>query len=844
VTVVNPNSSGGTSSPQVFTILPSPPAAAWVKPIAGVSNPQDLVWDSAHGLLYVSIASTDTVAPNTIIPVNPSTATAGTPVPVGNNPDLLSISSDSSYLWAGLDGAGSVQRFDLPGLSKDVAFALPLDPGGLPQQAVSLEAAPGSPHTVGVVAGLVNASPPGDGVYIYDDATPRPTSVLGYEYLGAMLDWVQWGANDSVMYGSRVSSPNGVATLNVTASGVSLGQYNGGPAGPAYTRYDSSNGLLYSTGSAFNAFTGGLAGGFDLEGNMACTADPSLGRYYCVRTSPELGRYELWVFDLSSYTVVDRVVFQSPALAPIEGQPWRLVRWGNAGLALMSRAGEGTPGSGGLLLIDGPAINSSSPADFSTGIVGEAYSWTASLAPSQVQVGSGNLTVTITGSGFTPLSVACLLCDGIQNQYLPTTYVSAQELTASVPSSAVAKARMVPISVLDYATGLVSSNSLTLAVLPPPTGSTQVTALNMAGLAMDWDANSGLLYVATDAVDSAYPNSIVAVNGEAGAVVKHQFVGSDPDLVAVSAKGQFLYAAFANATTETQLQLPGLRAPLTWTLNNPEGTGAYWAGDLRTAPTNPDVTAVDLIVPGFFPSELGGVVIYDDNTLQPDFVNGWGVGRYPFTIYDTLAWGASDQILTAVCNVVCLNTPVSPLYELQVTQLGASFVAAGAPTFSEGDIHSDFGTGLIYSDDGSVGDPNTQTVVGSYNASGLVAPDSALNRVFILGQTAAQANTSNFTIESFDEKSYTPVSSITLQDLIGAPFQLVRWGPSGLAVLTFSTSIGINGLGSPGMLYLIQDTSFVSSAQSAAAELSKSQEFVQRRWKPLSKVSLLSFRPR
>jgi hypothetical protein len=837
VTVVNPNSSGGTSSPQTFTILATPPAPVWVKLIAGVSTPQDLAWDSIHGLLYVSIASTDTVAPNTIIPVNPFTAMAGTPVSAGSNPDLLSISADSSYLWAGLDGAGAVQRFLLPGLTPDISFQLPLDPGGLPQQAVSLEAEPGSPHTVGVVPGHVDYSPPGDGVYIYDDATPRPTSVTGYENKGPMLDWVQWGANNSVMYGSRVSSPDGVATLNVTASGVSLDQYNGGPAGPEYGRYDSSNGVLYWGASAYNAVTGGIAGGFDLGGDMVCTADPSLGRYYCVRASGQVGRYELWVFDLNSYTVINRVVFQSPSLVPNAGQPWRLIRWGNAGLAVMTRVSGLVHGSGGLFLIDGTAINSVAP-DFSTGIEGQAYSSAATLTPSQVQAGSGNVTVTITGSGFTPLSAACLLCDGIQNQYLPTTYINAQQLTASVPSSAIATAGMVPISIFDYGTNLASSESLTLAVVPPPTGSTQVTALNMAGLAMDWDANSGLLYVATYVADSAYPNSIVAVNGETGTVVRHQFVGADPDLVAVSAKGQFLYTAFANATTETQLQLPGLGAPLTWTLNNPAGTGAYWAGDLRTAPTNPDVTAVNLIIPGYTPSEQGGVVIYDDNTLEPDFVRGWGLGPGNPGIYDTLAWGASDQTLTAACNVICFSD-LSPLYELQVTQLGALLVATGTPTFSEGEIHSDFGTGLIYSDDGNVADPSNQTVVGSYNASGLVAPDSTLNRVFILGQTAAQANTSNYTIESFDEKGYALVSAITLQDLIGAPFQLVRWGSSGLAVLTTSTTIGINGLGSAGMLYLIQDTSFVSSSQSAAEEISEPKELVQRRWTRPSKSAIL-----
>lgn len=156
------------------------------------------------------------------------------------------------------------------------------------------------------------------------------------------------------------------------------------------------------------------------------------------------------------------------------------------------------------------------------------------------------------------------------------------------------------------------------------------------------------------------------------------------------------------------------------------------------------------------------------------------------------------------------------------------------PSFSQGEIHSDFGTGLIYSDDGNVADPTTRAVVGTYNASGLVAPDSSLDRVFILGQTDAQANTNNFTIESFDEKAYTLVSSITVENLLGSPIQLVRWGSSGLAILTINY-----GSGSPGMLYLLQDTTFVSDAQMGVSGLSKPQELVQRRWKRITTMDIV-----
>ena len=701
VTVTNPSPGGGTSAAARFTIAAAPAATNWVRAVAGVATPQDVVWDAAHGKLYASIASTDTVVPNTIVAINPVAGTAGTPVAAGSDPNLLSISSDSSYLWVGLDGGNAVQRFLLPGLTKDVSFPLPLDPSGRVQQPVSLEAAVASPHAVAVIPGQWQGSPgyealgEGDGVYVYDDATQRPTSVPGPPAGGPMIDWIQWGANDSTIYGSQYTTidAGGVAALNVTPSGVSLKSYNGGQVGPPFiSQYDANNGLLYSLAQVFNPANGTLAGSFDYASfsTDACTADASLGRYYCFVTYNDGGTdvilFELWIFDLNTYALLNRVYFGASAglsVSPITGTPTHLVRWGNAGLALTTSTYP-YAGNGGLFLIEGAAVNPNTAPDASSGTPAKPYAWMASLTPQQALVGSGNVSVTINGNNFTSDSTACWNCNFLQFQYLPTSYVNSQQLNVTIPGDVLTNPGPLPISVFDANSNLFSSNSLTFTVTSPPASgsSTQLTAINLAGLAMAWDANSGLLYVGTADYDGAYPNSIVAINGETDSVMDAQTVSPDPDLLGVSANGQYLYAAFAGATIMTQLQLPGLGSPLTWLLSNPTSSAVYWAGDLRTAPVSPHTTAVTLFNLESDPDETGGVVIYDDNVQRPDFVSGWGMSQ---NIYDTLAWSSSDQILTATCSFGCLsNTPVSPLYEFQVNPAGAMFVSAGSPLVQPG----------------------------------------------------------------------------------------------------------------------------------------------------------------
>jgi trimeric autotransporter adhesin len=452
VTVSNPAPAGGTSAgssaAQTFMITAVAAATTRVRSVAGITTAQNIVWDASHGNLYVAIPSSDTTIPNTIVPINPVTGSAGTPVAAGNNPDMLSISSDSSYLWVGLDGDNAVQRFLLPKLTKDISFPVPTDAGHNPQQAVSMQAAPVSPHTLALVAGKWEDDGAGNGVYVYDDAKQRPTSVPAFNAGGPWIDWIQWGANDLTIYGDQYTTidAGGVGTLSVAATGVTAKSYNGGQVGPSYSHYDKKKGLLYSFGQAFDPVDGSLVGSFSYPvGESACTADSTLGRFYCVVAYSDGGTdvnlFELWVFDLNSYALIDRVYFGASAGAEassVTGTLQQLVRWGNAGLALTTNTGPYYYGNGGLFLIDGAAINPNAVADVTSGAPTSPYSWLASVTPQAAPAGSENVSVTLNGNNFTPSSTACWNCNYLQFNFFPTAYVSPQQLSVTIPTSQLA----------------------------------------------------------------------------------------------------------------------------------------------------------------------------------------------------------------------------------------------------------------------------------------------------------------------------------------------------------------------------------------------------------------------
>ena len=379
------------------------------------------------------------------------------------------------------------------------------------------------------------------------------------------------------------------------------------------TVYDPRTGLMYSPhGLVVDPLLHAQVGQFypTPVTDSICTQDSTLNRSYCVVNiyiGVDVNQFELWIYDSHTYGLVQRVSLRST----ISGHLSRLVRWGSAGLALATVSYGNFYGPGGLFLIDGAAVNPNVPADATAGTGVSSYSSLTSLSPETGQAGS-DVTVTITGANFTPHSVACWNCSLIEPMTTETHYVSPTQLTVTIPASALQALQPLSIGVYDPDTKLLSNNALTFTAYPTASATTKITAINLAGLDMVWDAKSALLYVGTAEDDAAHPNSIVAIDPLRGSVSLSQTVNPNPFHLSVSAGGQYLYVGFAGAMTMMQLQLPGLDFPNSWPLISPGLGGDFFVGDLKAAPVNPHTTAVALYIApqdlSYTQVAVGGVV--------------------------------------------------------------------------------------------------------------------------------------------------------------------------------------------------------------------------------------------
>ncbi len=329
VTVVTPG--GVVSNAAEFQIL--------YQPTAVNQSTNDMVWDPVNQVFYISIPSSASTNANQVCVLNQNSLTI-TNCQVGNEPDVLAISDDSQYLYVGMDGAGSVQRFVLPSLTPDISYSLGNYENGAPYFALDLQVEPGASGTTAVSKGVKNIDPESlGGITIYDGSTPRPNSSVGCGVpYGQCADSFQWNSDGTQVYGanSDVTSFD-FYTFAVSSSGITLQQdypsvfWNE----PGRIQYDSTNGLVYSDDGfhVINPATGLPAG--LIEGGGPMTPDSSLDSVFVLTQYiwQENSNYTIDIFDMTHYVRVGWVPFPTTAL-PGFNRLGRFIRWGSNGLAL------------------------------------------------------------------------------------------------------------------------------------------------------------------------------------------------------------------------------------------------------------------------------------------------------------------------------------------------------------------------------------------------------------------------------------------------------------------------------------------------------------------------------
>lgn len=447
LTVSNPMPGGGTSLPTAVT----PYQTLQIEPIFLVSVPKT-------GLVYAAIPASASANPNTVIPIDPTTGTPGTPIAVGKDPRLLAVSSDGSYLFVANRGDQTLQRINLSTNTIEKNFPYTpnyTSPGAATVDATDLKSVPGSPKEFLMAQGYQ--------LSLFNDA--GLVNYVPYNlpccYADPDFENIVVAGSPQTVYGLPFSFGGGFFQIaNLTNTGLQYARPSGSNTG-----YNNGTGatvvtdgtLLYtSAGQVWDPATQKQVGAFPVQtynktsypNLFSMTVDPALGKIFVMGDQAYGSSSSAFV--LSAFATKSLALTGTVAFPQISYPGYRsLVRWGADGLAFVG------PGAGQtdqeLYLVRTGIVTppSANPVPLLT-----------SLSPNSVAVGSSDLAISLSGSNFTSLSLVQW-----NGSNLATTFVSATQLTAIIPGSSLATLGTWQVSVFNPSPGGGTSTSLPFSVV-------------------------------------------------------------------------------------------------------------------------------------------------------------------------------------------------------------------------------------------------------------------------------------------------------------------------------------------------------------------------------------------
>ncbi len=247
-----------------------------------------------------------------------------------------------------------------------------------------------------------------------------------------------------------------------------------------------------------------------------------------------------------------------------------------------------------------------------------------SISPTQVDAGSGDLTLMVNGTGFVATSQVQL--DG---QDLVTTYLSATQLSAVIPASMLVTPRTASITVFNPAPGGGTSNAVTFTVISslPPDPVVVATPVDRT-VATTLGAAIEFLYTGSDAIQSGVtPGTIdakrvavlrglvktrdgVPLPGVTISILNHPEYGSTLS----RADGYFDLAVNGGGQLTVEYQKEGY-LPAQRSLTTP-WQDYVWLPDVALTPLDPQVTTIDLTAAIPMQVARGSSVTDADGTRQ------------------------------------------------------------------------------------------------------------------------------------------------------------------------------------------------------------------------------------
>ncbi|CAN5691041.1 hypothetical protein BH10ACI4_BH10ACI4_34600 [soil metagenome] len=407
------------------------------------------------------------------------------------------------------------------------------------------------------------------------------------------------------------------------------------------------------------------------------------------------------------------------------------------------------------------------------------------------------------GNGFSAASIV-----SYNGQALTTTYSSSSSLNATIPASLLLFPGTGKVTVSTPAPGGGTSSALVYTAYVPIISNSMV-----------YNPVNGLLYLSIPAsVGAPYGNSIVSMDPATGALGTPIPVGSEPNKLALTSDGKYLWVGLDGASGLRKVDLTTNQAGIQFALSVTNNSGSpQTALSLLAIPGASDSVVV-LQGSSNYAYSLG---IYDSGVLRGALTTANYYSQYAIQIDPsrTEIYLGGSGLYTYTYNSTGITS--------KVTNTNSNITLASS-AFDEMQLTN----GRLYSDFGKVYDAEAGTLLGTMYQTGTTAVqgptlvDTAQNKVFVLSNSSYCCYSGYNQIQIFSPDDFS-ATGVTIP--ISVPYsinnstgnsiylggnRLVRWGSNGLA---FHTNAGIFTLQSNSVKDLSSTIADMAVAASASS---------------------------
>ena len=271
-----------------------------------------------------------------------------------------------------------------------------------------------------------------------------------------------------------------------------------------------------------------------------------------------------------------------------------------------------------------------------------------------------------------------------------------------------------------------------------------------------------LLYASVPSIGGVYGNHIIAYDPFTKQVVDSEFVGSEPNKLAISDDEEVLYVGLDGSASVRKVMLETLTADLMFGL----GTGSFgllYPEDIVVLPGQTDSVAVSRRNICCSPRHEG-VAIFDNGIMRPTVTPG-------HTGSNRIEPGADQSVLYGYNN----ETTEFGFRRMSVNVAGVSTISVLQNAIQGFSVDILYSEGLMYSTTGAILNPVTNTLHGTFSlqgfANGLVADERNKLIYFLQGST----------LKAFDPLTFQPRGTAALSLSSHSFARLQRWGRRGFA---------------------------------------------------------------